>query len=101
LPVGSPLTEVFAPKNNPCLDELMYELDPYRCWYNGKGECIRWNVPKEYFEESKNVFGTQTKIHQAYLHYPDGTIFEAYKKRKADEAEWVKTMERVNQQRSH
>jgi hypothetical protein len=83
------VVKIFARENNPSTEELMYATDPYRCWYNGDGECIRWNVPEGYYDQNLVPL-----IDKRDKHYKE------YRARKRAEAEWIKAMARVNK-RSH
>jgi hypothetical protein len=40
---GGELKQPYAARNNPASALLMYDQDPYRCWYNAKGSTVRWN----------------------------------------------------------
>jgi hypothetical protein len=44
---GTKLALAYAERNNPPSSLLMYDKDPYRCWYDAAGTRVRWNQPDE------------------------------------------------------
>jgi|GEM_PF-3864622 len=92
------MEDTFSLENNPLVEALMYEKDPYRVWYNGRGDCVRWNAPEaSYGEKTHDAdFGDSNLTPIPLIDLREGdALSAAYEKKKAAEKAWIKAMKSV------
>lgn len=89
------LEKMFAVSSNPPSRELLFEKDPYRCWYDGNGNCVRWNVPDGYYGSSEHFTEGNVDYKLIPLLSPKDPHYGKWRRKKDDEAAWIAAMERV------
>lgn len=90
-----PLNGQFDDDKNLPSDTLLYEADPYRCWYDAEGDLVRWNVPDGYFATDGELFGTRYRQTMVPILDESDPHYAEWERRKAAEAESIELMERV------
>lgn len=89
------LGSLFSTENNPASELVMYEKDPYRCWYDGSGSCVRWNVPDAYYTRVSVEHGYTTTRSLIGLLAETDPAHAKWRAKKTAEAAWIEAMERV------
>jgi hypothetical protein len=88
------LAGMYAPENNPMVDVLMYERDPYRVWFDGNGACVRWNAPDGAFGVARgreNLSGLWEEKVSPIL-ADDDAHFEKWEEKKKAEMRWLRRL---------